>query len=100
MKENMFNFLKYRTMKKFSVKIYIGNDVEEKIVSSKEEIVRVIKESEPGSAITVKNDDNITVLDADLVGFGKNITSLVVYKDKINLTEEELGIKIEREEDE
>lgn len=96
----MFNFLKYRTMKKFSVKIYIGNDVEEKIVSSKEEIVRVIKESEPGSAITVKNDDNITVLDADLVGFGKNITSLVVYKDKINLTEEELGIKIEREEDE
>ena len=87
-------------MKKFSVKIYIGNDVEEKIVSSKEEIVRVIKESEPGSAITVKNDDNITVLDADLVGFGKNITSLVVYKDKINLTEEELGIKIEREEDE
>ena len=86
-------------MKKFTVKIYIGNDVEEKTVSSKEEIIQVIKESEPGSAITIKND-NITVLDADSVGFGKNITSLVVYKDKINLTEEELGIKIEREEDE
>ena len=86
--------------KAFTVKIYIGNDVEEKTVSSKEEIVKVIKESEPGSAITVKNDDNITILDADLVGFGKNITSFVVYKDKINLTEEELGIKIEREEDE
>ena len=87
-------------MKKYSVKIYIGNDVEEKTVSSKEEIVKVIKESEPGSAITVKNDAGVTVLDADSVGFGKNITSLVVYKDKINLTEEELGIKIEREEDE
>lgn len=87
-------------MKKFSVKIYIGNDVEEKTVSSKEEIVKVIKESEPGSAITAKNDAGATVLDADLVGFGKNnITSLVVYTDKINLTEEELGIKIEKEDE-
>lgn len=87
-------------MKKFSVKIYIGNDVEEKTISSREEIIQVIKESEPGSAITIKSDAGVTVLDADSVGFGKNKTSLVVYKDKINLTEEELGIKIEKEEDE
>lgn len=87
-------------MEKLKLKIVSGYQLRDGIEEtvSKEEAIKKIRNSEPGSEVSIYDPSGDCIFEADVVGFGRNnITSLVVYINDINFTEEELNLPIEEE---
>lgn len=63
--------------------------------SSREEIIKRLKQAEPGSTVSIYNSNDY-IFEADICGFGKdNITLVIIYINDIGFTEEELGLPVE-----